>query len=62
MNFSSIEKNNKLEKKTISVIDCLSNESTLSSKSDIYEVTNIHSKKYELNISRKRVNVDDRNN
>ena len=62
MNFSSIKKNNKLEKKTISVIDCLSNESTLSSKSDIDEVTTIHSKKYELNISRRRVNVDDRNN
>ena len=62
MNFSSIEKNNKLEKKTISVIDCLSNESTLSSKSDIDEITNIYSKKHELNISRKRVNVDDRNN
>ena len=61
MNFNYIEKNNKLEKNN-SIIDCLSNESTLSSKSDIDEITNIYSKKHELNISRKRVNVDDRNN
>ena len=45
MNFNSIEKNNKLKKKKNSVIDCFSDESTLSSKSDIDEVANIHSKK-----------------
>ena len=62
MNFNSIEKNNKLKKKKNSVIDCFSDESTLSSKSDIDEVANIHSKKNELNILKKRVNVNDRKN
>ena len=32
MNFNSIEKNNELNKKPISVIDCFSDESTLFSK------------------------------
>ena len=45
MNFNSIEKKNKLDKKPISVIDCFSDESTLSSKSDIDKVANIHRKK-----------------
>ena len=62
MNLNSIEKNNKLEKKQITVIDCFSDESILSPKSDIDKVANIYSKKDELNISKKRVNVNDRNN
>ena len=41
----NIEKNNKLEKKKITVIGYFSDESTLSSNSDIDEVINIHSKK-----------------
>ena len=45
MNFNSIEKNNKLDKKLISVIDCFSGESILSSKFYIDEVANIHNKK-----------------
>ena len=45
MNFNSIEKNNKLDKKLISVIDCFSHESILSSKFYIDEVANIHNKK-----------------
>ena len=45
INFNSIEKKNKLEKENITVINCLSDESTLTSKSDIDEVPNIHSDK-----------------
>ena len=44
MNLNFIEKNNKLEKKKI-MLSFFSDESTLSSKSDIDEVANIHSKK-----------------
>ena len=39
------KKKNKLEKENITVINCLSDESTLTSKSDIDEVPNIHSDK-----------------
>ena len=61
MNFNSIEKNEKVDKKPISVIDCFFYESTLSSKSDKFEVANLHIlKKDELNILRKRLNVNDR--
>ena len=41
INYDS-EKKTKLEKENITVINCFSDESTLSSKSDIDEVTNIH--------------------
>ena len=44
MNLNFIEKNNKLEKKKI-MLSFFSDESTLSSNSDIDEVINIHSKK-----------------
>ena len=63
INFNSIEKTNKLEKRKTTVIDFFSDESKLSSKSDINEAANIHSdKKNESKISSKRENVDDRKN
>ena len=45
INFNSIEKKNKLEKKAITVVNWFSDESTLSSKSDIDEVADTHSDK-----------------
>ena len=62
MNFNSIEKNNKLNKKPISVIDCFSDESILFSKFDIDEVANIQSKKRWIKHYEERLNVDDRKN
>ena len=62
MNFNSIEKNNELNKKPISVIDCFSDESILFSKFDIDEVANIQSKKRWIKHYEERLNVDDRKN
>ena len=45
MTLTTILKKNKLEKENITVINCISNEITLSSKSDIDKVANIHSDK-----------------
>ena len=55
-------KEQQVEKETNFCYRFFSDESTLSSKPDIDEVANIHSKRNELNISKKRVNVNDRKN